>query len=66
MDHNEVATVGGALRLIACPTLSYEHDKIDRYVQEGPTVAAHLQEIALTTEAEAGCPVARVLKTWPR
>ncbi len=33
------------LRLIVCPHLAIEHDRIDRYVPEGKTVAEHLRAI---------------------
>jgi len=38
------------IRLIACPHLADEWDKIDRYVPAGPTVAAHLRAIGWKPE----------------
>ena len=42
---DSITTQEGSLRLIACPSLALEHGRIDRYVQEGGTVADHLRAI---------------------
>ena len=44
-EKDQVESVAGSLRLIACPSLALEHGRIDRYVPEGATVAGHLRAI---------------------
>jgi len=41
----QIKTSSTSLRFIACPSLFYEHGRIDRYVPAGPTVSEHLGAI---------------------